>query len=107
MKRLIEVWLGLMLLLAISTFSALLPLGILNTILNVAIAVAKSLLVLMYFMQLRRSIALLRLVAMVSLLTLTLFFVLAGADFITRTIERAPWQAAQPSVAEDYSPAAR
>lgn len=107
MKRLVGVWLGLMLLLALSTFSALVPLGMANTVLNASIAVAKSALVVMYFMRLRHSIALLRLIGLVSVITLAVLFILAGADFITRGIERAPWQPAQPSVVAEHKLKAR
>lgn len=98
MKKLIAVWLGLMLLLAATTASALMPLGSANALLNIAIALAKTALVALFFMHLRHSIPLLRLFAIVSVLTLSLLFILAGADFVTRTIERSAWQPAQPSV---------
>ena len=98
MKTLLFVWLGLMVLLAATAGSSLVPLGAANTILNLVIAVAKAALVALFFMHLRHSISLLRLIAMVGLVTMSLLFILSGADFITRSIDRSAWQPAQPSV---------
>ncbi len=55
----------------------------------------------------RGRIALLRLIGLVSVITLAVLFILAGADFITRGIERAPWQPAQPSVVAEHKLKAR
>ncbi|CAM5546072.1 cytochrome C oxidase subunit IV family protein [Eoetvoesiella caeni] len=98
MKPLVLVWAALMALLAATTASSLVPLGAANAILNIAIAMAKTALVALFFMHLRHSIPLLRLVAIVGLVALCLLFVLSGADFITRNIERSAWQPAQPSL---------
>jgi len=96
-KALVHVWICLMALLAATTISSLVPLGEANVVLNIVIAVAKTVLVAMFFMHLRHSIPLLRLIAAVGLVTLSLLFILSGADFVTRNIERSAWQATQPS----------
>lgn len=92
MKSLIFVWVGLMVLLAATTASSLIPLGAANAILNLVIAIAKTALIALFFMHLRHSIPLLRLIVIVGLFTLSLLFILGGADFITRNIERSVWQ---------------
>ncbi len=91
-KTLVLVWLGLMLLLAATTAVSLVPLGAANAVLNILIAVAKTVLVVLFFMHLRHSIALLRLFAIVGLIMLGFLFALSGADFIARNIERSAWQ---------------
>lgn len=92
MGTLVRVWLGLMLLLVATTATSFVPLGNANIVLNILIAVAKAALVILFFMHLRHSIALLRLFAIVSLITLGLLFALSGADFIARRIDRSVWQ---------------
>ncbi|NGM88907.1 Caa(3)-type oxidase subunit IV [Parapusillimonas sp. SGNA-6] len=92
MRTLAIVWVALMVLLAATTGSALVPLGTANTLLNLVIAIAKTALVALFFMHLRHSISLLRLIAIVGLTTLSLLFILSGADFVTRSIERSAWQ---------------
>ncbi len=100
MKSLVLVWVGLMVLLAATTASSLIPLGAANAILNIVIALAKTGLVALFFMHLYRSIPLLRVIVAVGLFTLSLLFILSGADFITRNIERAAWQQAMPSMTQ-------
>ena len=92
MKSLVLVWAGLMILLAATAASSVIPLGAANVILNLVIAIAKTALVALFFMHLRHSIPLLRLIVFVGLFTLSLLFILSGADFITRNIERSLWQ---------------
>jgi cytochrome c oxidase subunit 4 len=107
MRTPVLVWIALMVLLAATTGSALVPLGAANTILNLVIAIAKTALVALFFMHMRHSISLLRLIAIVGLVTLSLLFILSGADFITRHIERSAWQAPvdqrQPQNVSDHS----
>jgi len=92
MKPLILVWLGLMLLLAATTTTSLIPLGAANAVLNIVIALAKAAFVAVFFMHLRQSIPLLRLIAVVGLFTLSLLFIIGGADIITRNVKPAAWQ---------------
>ncbi len=91
-RSLVLTWLALLALLAVSAGSALLPLGWINSAINLGVAVAKALLVALVFMRLRQAHALLRLAALAGLVTLTLLFGLAGADYATRTEAPAPWQ---------------
>jgi len=90
-RPLILTWLALLLLLAVSAGTALLPLGWVNTAINLGIALAKALLVALVFMRLRRAHALLRLAMLAGLATLALLFGLSGADYATRTEATAPW----------------
>jgi cytochrome c oxidase subunit 4 len=92
-KTLVLVWLALLLLLAASAASALLRLGPWNSVLNLAIAAVKAALVLLFFMRLRASHALVRLAALAGIATLAILFGLAGSDYATRTLYPAPLQA--------------
>lgn len=91
-RPLILTWLALLLLLAASAASAWLALGWINSALNLGIALVKALLVALVFMRLRRAHALQRLAALAGVITLALLFGLAGADYASRTEQRAPWQ---------------
>lgn len=92
-KPLVLTWIALMVLLALTAGSALLKLGWWNGAINMGIAIAKALLVVLVFMRLRRSHALLRIAAVTGLSTLALLFALAGSDYLTRQLPVAPWQA--------------
>jgi len=78
------VWLALMLLLIMTVASAYVPLGIFNSIINMAIAAAKVALVMLYFMKLRSSAALLRLAALAGLFWIVFMFILTAGDYLTR-----------------------
>ncbi len=56
-------WVALLLLLALTAGSALMPMGMFNAVANMAIAVAKALLVMVFFMKLRTDQPLVRIVA--------------------------------------------
>jgi hypothetical protein len=62
-------------------------------VLNLAIGAVKAALVLLFFMRLRTSGALVRLAALAGFATLAILFALAGSDYATRTLYRAPLQA--------------
>lgn len=83
-------WLALMLLLAATTASAFVPLGSVNLIVSLSIAVAKALIVLLFFMELRASPALVRAFAAAGFFWLLIMIVLTGADYWHRTDSRAP-----------------
>jgi len=83
-------WLALMLLLAATTASAFVPLGSLNLPVSLAIAVCKALIVLLFFMELRASKALVRTFAAAGFFWLLIMIVLTGADYWHRTDARAP-----------------
>jgi cytochrome c oxidase subunit 4 len=89
-------WAALLVLLALTLGSAYVSMGPWNSIVNMAIAAAKTLLVALYFMHLARASALKRLVAGAALFTLALLFGLSGADYVTRDISPAPWSATRP-----------
>ena len=83
-------WLALMLLLAATTASAFVPLGSLNLPISLSIAVAKALIVLLFFMELRGSRALVRSFAAAGFFWLLIMITLTGADYWHRTDARAP-----------------
>lgn len=91
-RRGILVWAALMALLLLSFGSAYLKLDAWNSVINLAIAAAKAALVALFFMHLRKSSALLRIVAVIALFTLVLLFGLSDADYATRVMHSAPWQ---------------
>jgi cytochrome c oxidase subunit 4 len=83
-------WLALMLLLAATTASAFVPLGSANIVISLGIAVAKALIVLLFFMELRASRALVRAFAAAGFFWLLIMIVLTGADYWHRTDAKAP-----------------
>lgn len=83
-------WLALMLLLAATTASAFVPLGSLNFVISISIAAAKALIVLLFFMELRGSRALVRSFAAAGFFWLLIMIVLTGADYWHRNDARAP-----------------
>jgi cytochrome c oxidase subunit 4 len=95
MRPLVWTWLALMVLLVLTAVCARLPLGVWNTVISLAIAVAKTGLVTVVFMKLRHASALIRLAAVVGLTTLALLLGLSATDYSTRPAAPAPWQ--QPS----------
>ena len=78
------VWIGLLILLALTLGSAYLPLGWLNGVVNLAIAVAKALLVMTFFMHLRSSHYVLRIAAAAGFFWLAILIGLSLSDFLTR-----------------------
>lgn len=78
------VWIGLLTLLLLTLGSAYLPLGWLNGAVNLAIATAKALLVMIFFMHLRSSHYVLRIVAAAGFFWLAILIGLSLADFLAR-----------------------
>ena len=78
------VWVGLLVLLALTLGSAYLPLGWMNGVVNLAIAVAKALLVMIFFMHLRSSHYVLRLAAAAGFFWLAILIGLSLSDFLAR-----------------------
>jgi caa(3)-type oxidase subunit IV len=78
------VWLILLGLLATSCWSASLPLGSYNTVVNLVIAAIMLLVLATFLMNLARASALLRLVASAGLLWVVFLFVLTFADYLSR-----------------------
>jgi len=86
-------WVALMVLLAATAASSYVPMGAWNTVLNMGIAVLKTLLIALFFMHLRQAGALLRVVAIAGLVFLAILFGISWSDFGTRSIAPAPWSA--------------
>ena len=89
------VWLALLALMAATLIAAYVPLGVGNTVASVAIAVVKAAIVAVWFMQLRRASAIVRMAAGVALCLLAVLLALSGVDYLTRLDEPAPVQAPQ------------
>lgn len=83
--------LALLVLLGLTAGSALLKLGLFNTVASLGIAAAKALLVLIVFMRLKTDSPLLRIVAGAGFAGLTLMITLALADLLTRSPLLVPW----------------
>ncbi len=77
-------FLGLLALLALTAICAGLPLGAVNLPLSLALAIAKTLLVAILFMELRESTLLIRLAAFVGLIWLSILLMLALSDYLSR-----------------------
>ncbi len=85
------VWGALMAFLAATFASSYVPLGGWNSALNMAISVAKALLIALFFMELRNAGALLRIAAAIGLLWLAILFGLSWTDLGSRPHTGAPW----------------
>jgi cytochrome c oxidase subunit 4 len=83
-------WIALILLLAATTTLAFVPLGTLNLFVALAIAIAKALIVLLFFMELRAGRPLVRTFAGAGFFWLLIFIVLTSADYLHRTDTRTP-----------------
>jgi cytochrome c oxidase subunit 4 len=92
-RTLLSVWLALLMLLALTTASSYVPLGIGNTLINCAIALMKMALITLCFMHVRRADAAVRFAAGAALLFLFFLAFLSFGDFLTRPNHPAPWQA--------------
>ncbi|MBP0588320.1 cytochrome C oxidase subunit IV family protein [Paraburkholderia sp. LEh10] len=89
----VKIWVALVALLLLTFGSSYLKLGAWNSVLNLFIAVAKALLVAIYFMNLRRASPILRIASVTALLMLAVLFGLSGTDYSTRTVRGTSWQA--------------
>ncbi|HET8877117.1 MAG TPA: cytochrome C oxidase subunit IV family protein [Casimicrobiaceae bacterium] len=78
------VWLALIGLLVVTLASAYVPLGWANSAINLAIAVAKALLVAFFFMHLRSAHYMLRIAAMAGFFWLAILIGLSLTDFAIR-----------------------
>ncbi|MEO6748370.1 MAG: cytochrome C oxidase subunit IV family protein [Casimicrobiaceae bacterium] len=77
-------WVALMILLALTAGSSLLPLGMFNAVSNFSIALVKAGLVLVFFMRLLRGNAAVRLAAAAGVLWLGFLVALSLVDFLAR-----------------------
>jgi cytochrome c oxidase subunit 4 len=89
-RLVLRCWLALLVLLALTTASAFLPLGTANLFISLGIAVAKALLVLIFFMELKASSALVRVFACAGFFWLMIMIALTSADYTHRTDQRVP-----------------
>jgi cytochrome c oxidase subunit 4 len=82
--RLIGIWLAVIALLGVSVGTAYIPMGRFNSIVCVTIAFIQALLVWSFFMRLRWSGVLVRLIAAVGLVWFLLLLGLSLTDYLTR-----------------------
>jgi cytochrome c oxidase subunit 4 len=94
----LKVWLGLCALLALTTGLAFVPLGSANLAIALTIAVAKAVLVLWFFMELKGSAGLTRAAAAAGFFWLLILIVLTWADYAYRVDVRAPVTESSPAV---------
>ncbi|HEY1899323.1 MAG TPA: hypothetical protein VGG49_05985 [Steroidobacteraceae bacterium] len=90
-SRYLWVLAALLTLLALTAGSALLKLGSLNTVLNLAISIAKTSLVMSIFMHSTEGRRLTFMVSLLGFVWLTILIVFALSDFTTRALVPAPW----------------
>jgi cytochrome c oxidase subunit 4 len=94
MRSLVLTWLALLALLALTVGSAYVPMGALNSVINLAIAAVKAALIAAVFMRLYEGGATApRLVIAVAIGTLTLLVGLSGSDYATRGLAPSAWSA--------------
>lgn len=80
----IVTWITLLVLLAITCGSSFIPLGRFNLGINLAVAVAKALLVVVVFMRLFKSATMVVVVALIAALDLAILVCLTLPDFLVR-----------------------
>jgi cytochrome c oxidase subunit 4 len=90
-RRYLYVLGALLALLALSAGSALLKLGTLNTVINMGVSVAKTLLVMAIFMHETEARRLTRMASALGFVWLALLIGLALTDFLARVPVPAPW----------------
>jgi cytochrome c oxidase subunit 4 len=88
-------WLALMVLLALTTALAFVPLGSANLFISLGIAAAKALLVLIVFMELKAGSSLIRAAAAAGFFWLAIMIALTTADYTHRTDVRVPLDRAE------------
>ncbi|MDQ6621355.1 MAG: cytochrome C oxidase subunit IV family protein [Pseudomonadota bacterium] len=77
-------WLALLALLAVTCGSAFIPMGRWNTVSNLGVALVKAMIVATIFMGVGRADRLLKVVAALGFVTLTLLIALGATDFLAR-----------------------
>jgi cytochrome c oxidase subunit IV len=82
--RLLLVWAALMALLALTVGAAFLPIGMAKPWVAYAIATAKAILILWFFMEMRRESGLARLAAIAGFVWLAILIMLTATDYLTR-----------------------
>ena len=89
-RTVVKCWAALMILLALTTGLAFVPLGSANLFIALGIAVTKAALVLLIFMELRASSGLVRVFAGAGFFWLLIMIGLTSADYTHRTDQRVP-----------------
>ena len=89
-RAILKCWAALMLLLALTTGLAFVPLGSAQLGVSLAIALTKALIVLLLFMELKGSSGLVRVFAAAGFFWLLIMIGLTTADYTHRTDHRAP-----------------
>jgi len=97
LRRVLLVWLALLLLLAATLGAAFLPLGPAKPWIGYGIAALKAGLILWFFMDMRREGGLMRLATGAALLWIVFLLSLVASDYLTRSVPLAP---AQPTGSE-------
>jgi cytochrome c oxidase subunit IV len=92
LSRILWVLAALLALLALSAGTALIKLGVWNTVINLGIAVVKALLVMSVFMHETEARNLTRLASALGFVWLALLIGLALFDFQTRAVIPSPWR---------------
>lgn len=84
-RRLVIIWAALMAMLAATLGVAFLPLGEgVHVLLGYGVSIAKTVLILWFFMEMRREDGIARIAAGAAFLWLTFLLVLAASDYLTR-----------------------
>lgn len=83
-RLMVAVWLGLLLLLALTVGLSFLPLGGFAPFASTGIAAAKALLVVWFFMHLRQDSGIIRLVALAAVVWVAILLTLPWIDFSSR-----------------------
>ena len=89
-RLILRCWLALVVLLALTTASAFVPLGSANLFISLGIALAKALVVLLFSMELKASAALVRVFAAAGFFWLMIMIALTSADYTHRTDQPVP-----------------
>jgi cytochrome c oxidase subunit 4 len=83
-RNYVATWIALLVLLAITCGTSFIPLGRYNLAINMAIAIAKALLVIVVFMRLFKSAPMVLVVAIIAALDLAILVCLTLPDFVVR-----------------------
>lgn len=84
MKRILAVWLALLLFAALTVVTAYIPLGAANMAINILIAGIKAVLIGVFFMHLASPQAVPRMISILAAVMLVIMFGLSGVDYFTR-----------------------
>ena len=104
-KVYVTIWIVLLCFTALTTGVAFIDLGAFNTVVAFAIALCKAALVVFFFMHLRHSEGLVRLIVGVAVLWLAILIVVSISDFSTRNSITSPtWPQNTPPVVQHLKP---